>query len=89
MSNQVLLEADVEQTSVGWLSVFRWQVAHGPEIVPNTPGGERADYGHVVLGRRLRDALAVLNPSLPIDALEDALRKLTRAGHRAVITGVR
>ena len=34
---------------------------------------ERADYGQVVLERRLRDALAVINPVLPIDALEDAL----------------
>ena len=57
------------------------------DIVQDTLGAERADYGQVVLDRRLPDALAVLNPSLPIDALEDALRKLTRAGHRAGSTG--
>ena len=45
---------------------------------PDTPGAERADYGEVVLERRLRDALATLNPGLPADALDDAYRKLTR-----------
>ena len=76
-----LKEAEVEQAAVEWLADLGWRVAHGPDIAPESPGAERADYGQMVLERRLRDALAVLNPSLPIDALEDALRKLTRPGH--------
>ena len=80
-------EAEVEEATSKWLSTLGWQVAYGSDIAPDTPGAERADYGQVVLERRLRDALAVLNPSLPIDALEDALRKLTRAGHRAGSAG--
>ncbi|MGH7287678.1 MAG: type I restriction endonuclease subunit R, partial [Myxococcota bacterium] len=47
-------------------------------IAPGEPAAERSDYGHVILERRLRDALARLNPDLPAEALEDALRKLTR-----------
>ena len=31
-----------------------------------------------MLERRLRDSLAELNPDLPSDALDDALRRLTR-----------
>jgi type I restriction enzyme R subunit len=53
----------------------------------------------VVLYRRLRDALARLNPELPPDALADAFRKLTRpegatlearnhALHRMLVDGV-
>ena len=53
-------------------------VAHGPDIAPDTPAAERADYGTVVLTNRLRFALARLNPELPDEALEDALRRLTR-----------
>ena len=78
-----LKEAEVEQAAVEWLADLGWRVAHGPDIAPESPGAERADYGQVVLERRLRDALAVLNPSLPIDAHEDGLRKLTRSGRRA------
>ena len=74
-----LTEADVEQAALGWLSQLGWAVAHGPDIAPDTPNAERETYGHVVLERRLRDALAALNPALPASALEEAARKLNRA----------
>ena len=94
-----LTEADVEQTALEWLGALGWQTAHGSDIAPDTPGAERGDYGQVVLERRLRDALARLNPQLPAAALEDALRWLTRpvgatpearnrAFHRMLVNGV-
>ena len=95
----VLNEADVEAAALEWLAALGWQTAHGPDIAPGAPGEERADYGAVVLERRLRDALARLNPDLPRDALDDAFRKLTRpegstlearnrAFHRLLVLGV-
>ena len=92
-------ESVVEQAALAWLETAGWQVAHGPEIAPDTPAAERADYGEVVLARRLHDGLARLNPELPSEALEDALRKLTRlegtdliqrnrALHRLLVDGV-
>ena len=94
-----ITEAEVEQAALDWLSDFGWQVAHGPDIAPGTPNAERGDYGQVVLERRLHDALAELNPSLPASALDDAYRKLTRpegstlearnrAFHRMLVEGV-
>ena len=94
-----LTEADVEQAALEWLRDLGWQLAHGPDIAPDTPAAERDDYGQVVLERRLRDALADLNPSLPTDALNDAVRKLTRPEgstlaarnrefHRMLVNGV-
>ena len=94
-----LTEADVEQAALEWLRDLGWQLAHGPDIAPDTSGAERDDYGQVVLERRLRDALADLNPSLPTDALNDAVRKLTRPEgstlearnrefHRMLVSGV-
>ena len=94
-----LTEADVEQAALDWLSALGWQVAHGPDIAPGTPNAERSDYGEVVLGRRLGDSLAELNPSLPTSALDDAVRKLTRSEgstlearnrsfHRMLVEGV-
>ncbi len=94
-----IAEADVEQAALAWLAELGWQVAHGPNIAPDTPGAERTDYGQVVLERRLRDALAQLNPDLPADALDDAFRQLTRpagptlaarnrAFHRMLVEGV-
>ena len=59
-------EADVEQAALDWLSGLGWQVAHGPDIAPDTPNAEPGDYGQAVLERRLRDALDRLKPGLPI-----------------------
>ena len=94
-----LTEADVEEAALEWLAALGWQTEHGPDIGPDQPGEERADYGTVVLERRLRDALARLNPDLPREALDDAFRKLTRpegstlearnrAFHRMLVEGV-
>ena len=94
-----LTEADVEAAALAWLENLGWSVAHGPDIAPGSAGAERDDYGQVVLERRLRDALAGLNPGLPESALDDAFRKLTRpegstlearnrAFHRMLINGV-
>ena len=95
-----LTEADVEEAALEWLAALGWQTAHGPDIGPGAPGEERAGYGAVVLEQRLRDALARLNPDLPLDALDDAFRKLTRpegstlearnrAFHRMLVEGVK
>ena len=94
-----LREADVEQAALAWLEASGWTVKHGPEIAPETPDAERSGYDQVVLERRLRDALAELNPKLPVAVLEDAFRKLTRpegatlearnrAFHRLLVHGV-
>ena len=92
-------ESVVEDAALDWLAGCGWNVTHGPDIAPDSPGSERADYGVVVLEGRLRGALDSLNPKLPAEALDDAYRKLTRpegatvevrnrAFHRMVVDGV-
>jgi type I site-specific restriction-modification system R (restriction) subunit len=92
-------ESVVEEAALAWLEAMGWGIAHGPDIAPDMTGAERDDFGEVVLARRLRDALARLNPALPAEALEDAFRKLTRpegadlvqrnrALHRLLVDGV-
>ena len=71
-------ESVVEQAALAWLESAGWRVAHGPENAPDMPAGERMNYGEVVLVRRLRDALARLNPRLRVGATEEAFRKVTR-----------
>ena len=94
-----ITESVVEDAALAWLEGCGWDIAHGPDIAPDTPGAERADYGTVVLEGRLRGALDRLNPDLPAEALDDASRKLTRpegatvearnrAFHRMVVDGV-
>jgi len=80
MSSKVLTESVVEEATLAWLESLGWTVKHGPEIAWGELWAERTDpeYRDVVLEHRLRDALARLNTGLPIEALEDAFRKLTR-----------
>ena len=95
----VITESIVERAALEWLKNVGWNVAHGPDIAPDTPGAERVDYGEVLLERRLRGALERLNPALPVDVLDDAFRKLirpegatlearNRAFHRMLVEGV-
>jgi len=104
MSN--FTESVVEDAALAWLEALGYAVLHGPDISPGgntlTPAlsqWEREKYSDVVLERRVRDALAALNPALPAEALEDAFRKLTRsdapsllernrAVHRMLVDGV-
>ena len=53
-----------------------YTVLHGPDIVPDTPDAERSSYNEVILTRRLRDAVAHLNPNIPADAQQEAIRKI-------------
>ena len=99
MTDAALSESTVEAVGLEWLGSLSWTVLRGPDIAPDTPNAERADYREVVLHGRLRSALARLNPDLPDDALEDALRRLTRPTgvtlearnrhfHRMLVAGV-
>ena len=92
-------ERDAENAALGWLEGIGWRVAYGPDIGPDSANAERADYGEVILEARLRAALGRLNSDLPDDAIDDALRRLTRpagatleardrAFHRMVVDGV-
>ena len=80
MSDIGVSESVVEQAALAWLEGLDWRVARGPRIAPGAPEAEREDYGEVVLERRLRDSLARLNSDAPATALDDALRRLIRAG---------
>jgi len=71
-------ESVIEQAALAWLEALGYGVLHGPEIAPGEPAAERENYEQVILESRLRQALQRLNPQVPADALEEALRKLTR-----------
>lgn len=94
-----LSEPDIESAALGWLKALGWQIKNGAEIAPDGITPERMDFSAVVLERRLRDALALLNPDLPAETLEDAFRRLTypegadllsrnRAFHKMLVEGV-
>ncbi len=73
-----MTENTLEQTALDWFSSLGWQTAFGPAISPGEPGSERGDYDQVVLLGRLQTALENINPNIPPDAINEAVRKILR-----------
>jgi type I restriction enzyme R subunit len=78
MSAGTLNESDLELAVLDWFQQLGYQLLFGPEIAPGEPGAERSGWGDVVLVDRLRQAIQRLNPKLPKDAREEAVRKVLR-----------
>ena len=74
-----LTESIVEEATLEWFGEQGYAVAHGPILAPGEPAAERDSFGDVVLVARLRDAIIVrLNPTIPEEARQEALRKVLR-----------
>ena len=73
-----LNESIVEDAALEWFGDLGYAVGHGPHIAPGEPAAERESFGDVVLGGRLREAIRRLNPGIPEEAREEALRKVLR-----------
>ncbi len=71
-------ENDIEQIALGYLKTLGYNYVWGPTISPEGEQQER-QYNEVVLTSRLRSAIDTLNPNLPAEAKEDALKKVLRA----------
>ena len=94
----ILTESVVEDAALDWFRKLGYDVIGGPEMPPGV-GALRADYGEVVLKSVLRGVVGRLNPDLPDEALDDAVRRLARpegatlearnrAFHRMMVEGV-
>jgi type I restriction enzyme, R subunit len=73
-----LREAGLEKAVLEFLGEMGWVVRNGPDIAPGVTAAERDDYREVVLVGRLREAVVRLNPDLPLDALDDAVKMALR-----------
>jgi type I restriction enzyme, R subunit len=73
-------ESTVEDAALSWFGELGYSIGHGPHLAPGEPAAERESFGDVVLVRRLREAIGRLNPTIPEEAREEALRKVLRVG---------
>ena len=75
-----LNESIIEHAALEWFGELGYGVGHGPHLAPGEPAAERDSFGEVVLVGRLREAIRRLNPAIPEEAREEALRKVLRVG---------
>jgi type I restriction enzyme R subunit len=78
MPNPQFNESTVEEAALSWFEELEYEVAHGPNIAPGESGAMRDSFNQVVLIGRLREAIDRLNPKIPHEAREEALRKVLR-----------
>jgi len=94
-----LCESAVEEMAIEELESLGFTYISGVDLAPDAMNPERNSYGDVLLIRRLQRALHKLNPSIPDDALQSAVRKLSRIAtsnlladnetfHRMLVDGV-
>ncbi len=71
-------ESQVESVALEWFQGLGYGIAHGPDLAPGEPKRERATFGDVVLVGRLRATIQRLNPSIPTESQDEALRRILR-----------
>lgn len=80
-----LNESHVEDAALSWFEELGYSVGHGPHLAPGEQASERESFSDVVLVGRLRHAIERLNPAIPAEAQEEALRKVLRIGTPSLI----
>ena len=73
-----ITENIIEESAIEILQSQGWSYANGKEISPEGLFCERESFEQIILTGRLREALAFINPHIPIDAREAALQKVLR-----------
>ncbi len=74
-----LSEAEVEQALLDQLRALGYSIEREEDIGPDGHRPERESHDEVVLKKRFEDAVARLNPGLPLEARQDAIRKVTQS----------
>ncbi len=74
----VISEDHIEQVIIQEFIELGYHYINGTDISPDGSMPER-EYNEVVLKNRLQQAIAKLNPSIPYEAQEEALRKVLRS----------
>ncbi|MFO0255910.1 MAG: type I restriction endonuclease subunit R [Betaproteobacteria bacterium] len=94
-----LSEAAVELALLEQLRGLGYSIEHEEDIGPDGHRPERESHDEVVLKKRFENAVALLNPELPLEARQDAIRKVmqqelpslleeNRRIHRLITEGV-
>ena len=73
-----ITENDIETYAIELLEKLGYQYIYGPDIAPDSETPERERFEDVLLLERLRSAVARINPSIPADVREEAIKQVQR-----------
>ena len=99
MENKIT-ESEIEKFAIELLEKSGYQYIYAPSIAPDSETPERESFEDVLLLERLQTAVGRINPSIPSDIREDAIKQIRRlsspelianneAFHRMLTEGIR
>ena len=75
-----ITESAIENFAIGLLERQGYRYIYGPDIAPDSDMPQRASFETVLLIESLRTAVARINPNIPPETREDAIRQVLRIG---------
>lgn len=81
MTNYKYTESDLENATLEWLEELGFGIVFGPNIAPDGESPERESYKDIVLIGRLRSAVLAINPNIPRDTQEEAIKKVINTAY--------
>ena len=73
-----IAESAIESFAIELLEKQGYQYVYGPAIAPDSDTPERASFEDVLLLDRLKAAVGRINPTVPADARDDAIKQIQR-----------
>ena len=80
-----MTESDVEELFLNILSEIGYSVKFGPEISPEGKEQER-EYSDPILTNRLKERLQLINPEIPSEAIEEAIRIIRKNNSQDLVS---
>lgn len=88
-----LTENKIEEFGIKLLERLGYEYLYGPDIAPDLPPGqaggenpERNSYEDILLTNRLKEAIARINPAIPLDTQEEAIKEIQRIHSPELLT---
>jgi type I restriction enzyme R subunit len=78
MMSDKITESAIEKFAIELLEKAGYQYIYGPDIAPDSDRPERESFKEVILLERLREAVGRINPCVPPDSREDAIKQVRR-----------
>ena len=73
-----ITESAIETFAIELLEKHGYQYIYGPDSAPDSETPERTSFEDVILAERLKIAVARINPTVPTDARDEAVKQIMR-----------
>ncbi len=73
-----ITESEIEQLAIELFESLGYTYIYAPDISPDGISAERSSYEEVLLTERLRNVVRSINPGIPADSQEEAIKEVQR-----------